>query len=136
GNGHLQEALYSWGQPWQTHDMSAVVGTPAAVGIPAGVVHDNGYLSVFTASAGNRHLQETWLPPNDHWFTQDLSAVVGTPGVAGSPVAVVHGAYTSVFTVDADNGHLQEPYFSWGQPWDTQDMSAAGGRPAGAGVPG
>jgi hypothetical protein len=123
-DGHLQETFFSWGQSWHTQDLSAAVATPAVVGTPATAVHDDGYLSVFTVNAGTGHLQETWLPPTAPWHTQDLSVVAGTPAVAGSPAAVVHGVYLSVFTANAGGGHLQETLFSWGQSWHTQDLRA------------
>jgi hypothetical protein len=61
---------------------------------------------------------------------QDLSAKYGTPAVAGTPIAVVHGGYVSVYTIDAADGHLQETYLPYiGSPWHTQDFTTNFGTP-------
>jgi hypothetical protein len=99
------------------------------------LVHD-GFTSLFTVDSSNGHLQETYLTRfGAAWVTQDLSANYGTPAVAGTPVAVVHGGYTSVYTIDAADGHLQETYLtSLGAPWVSHDLSASTGTPASAAI--
>jgi hypothetical protein len=131
GNSHLQETFLSLGGTgWYTQDLTTVAGTPTVVGTPAAVVHGD-WLSVYTVNAGNGHLQETFLSlGGTGWYTQDLSVVVGTPAVAGSPTAAVHGNWLSVYTVNATNNHLQETFLPLGGTgWYTQDLSAAIGTP-------
>jgi len=87
-NGDLQETyLPAIGGPWSTQDLSAKYGTPAPNQPPSALVHyaANGGLtwtSLYTVTAANDHLQETYLPTmGDPWTTQDLSANYGTPPV-------------------------------------------------------
>jgi hypothetical protein len=135
-NRHLYETyLSNIGAAWVTQDLSAAAGTPAVVGTPTSVTHD-GYTSVFTVSAADGHLQETYLfNIGAAWATQDLSAAAGTPPVYGTPAAVYHDGYTSVYTVDS-NGHLWETFLSnIGAAWNIHDLSADTGTPPVYGSP-
>jgi hypothetical protein len=128
-NGHLQETYLPFmGDSWTTQDLSANYLTPpvAPRSTPAALFHD-GYTSVYTVNAANRHLQETYLPAiGGPWHSQDLSANYLTPPVAHdtNPAAIVHDGFVSVFTVDGI-GDLWETYLpAIGGPWHSQDLSA------------
>ncbi|MEW9534770.1 GH25 family lysozyme, partial [Microbispora sp. NPDC049125] len=109
--------------------------TPSPVSGSPAVVHE-GFVSMFTRSAGDGHIQEAYLPKiGSSWYTQDLSSGAGIPASATKPVAIVHEGYTSVFTVNASDGHLQETYLpKIGSAWYTQDLSSTAGTPASADV--
>lgn len=94
-------------------------------------IYHDGFSSVFTVNSSNGHLVETYLPYiGANWITQDLSAMAGTPGVARTPVVLVHDGYTSVFT-SGSGGHLMETFLPYvGSPWFVQDLSARFGTPA------
>jgi hypothetical protein len=136
-NSHLQETFLALGgTQWSTHDMNGVAGTPSVTGSPATVVHGN-WISVYTVNAANNHLDETFLAlDSSTWYTQDLAATAGTPAVAGTPFAVVHGNWLSVYTVNALTGHLQETFLPLGgTQWSMQDLSSVAGVPAVTGSP-
>ncbi len=149
GSGDLQETyLPNAGFPgdaWQTQNMTAKFGTPAALPgtSPVALVHC-GWTSVYTADSGSGDLQETYLPAiGDGWTTQNLSANFGTPPTSATPSAVFHTSgsdnapgcpgYTSVYTADSGSGDLQETYLPNagfpGEPWHTQNMTAKFGTP-------
>jgi hypothetical protein len=148
-NGHLQETFLPNvgfpGDQWQTQDMTAKFGTPAALAgtSPVALVHC-GWTSVYTADAGSGDLQETYLPAlGDGWTTQNLSANFGTPPTSVTPSAVFHTSgsdnnsscpgYTSVYTVDSGSNDLQETYlpnFGFpGEAWHTQNFATQFGTP-------
>jgi hypothetical protein len=151
GSGDLQETFLPNagfpGDPWQTQDLTAKYGAPAALPgtSPVALVHC-GYTSVYTADSGSGDLQETYLQAiGDGWVTQNLSANYGTPPTSTTPSAVFHtagagdapnldcGGYTSVYTADSGSGDLQETYLPNagfpGDPWQTQDLTAKYGTP-------
>ncbi|MFE9423722.1 arabinofuranosidase catalytic domain-containing protein [Kitasatospora sp. NPDC006697] len=142
---HLQETYLPNagfpGNPWQTQDLSAKYGTPAAAPgtAPVALVHMD-FTSVYTVDQGSLHLQETYLPAvGQNWLTQDLSANYGTPPTYQTPIVLVHPDasgnldWTSVFTVNQFDNDLQETYLTNvgfpGSAWKSQDISANYGTP-------
>jgi hypothetical protein len=122
------------GQPWQSQNLSSEWNTPpvAAGTSPVAVFHD-GYTSVFTISAYDNTLQETFLPALGHgWVNQNMLTSFGTPPVAAgtSPAVVFHDGYTSVYTINAFDDTLEETFLpAIGQRWQTQNMFISFGTP-------
>jgi hypothetical protein len=129
GSGHVRESYLppNGNGGWTSQDLTAQAGTPAATGSPGTVVH-SGFVSVYTITRGNNHLQESYLPPTGggNWASQDLTAAAGTPATAPStaPEPVLHDNYVSVYTTTT-GGHLQETFsYNLGK-WASQDLTAA-----------
>ena len=87
-NGNVDEAyLGAITGPWQWQDLSENFGTPPVDQPVSPLVHyaANGGLtwtSIYSVDSGSLDLQETYLPAiGDHWTTQDLSQLYGTPPV-------------------------------------------------------
>ncbi|MEY9860069.1 hypothetical protein ABH935_005705 [Catenulispora sp. GAS73] len=89
GSRHLQETyIDKIGDPWTSQDLSAKYGTPAVTGNIDALAHPDAnqnmtYASVYSLSAGNNDLRETYLSAiGSAWFSQDLSARYGTPAAS------------------------------------------------------
>jgi len=159
-DGHLDETYLpaicapgcAPGQGWAWQDLSATAGTPPVRDYtsPTPLFHD-GFNSVYTVSASDGHLDETYLPaicapgcaPGQGWAWQDLSATPGTPPTHQTPIALLHLDasgdlnWVSVWTIDGSNNHLDETYLpalcspgcAPGQGWAWQDLSVTPGTP-------
>jgi hypothetical protein len=130
-NGDLQETYLSQqGADWRTQDLTRQPGgggpPPVKQGTtPVAVVHD-GYTSVFTISASDNHVWETYLSNvGNTWASHDLTVIAGTPPSKVTPSALYHDGYTTVYTIDASDGHLQTTYLTAiGAAWVTADLTA------------
>ncbi len=87
-SSHVEEAyLPAISGAWQSQDLSAKYGTPAATQTVSPLVHyaANGgetWTSLYTVDTSSDDLQETYLPGiGSDWTTQDLTSKYGTPPV-------------------------------------------------------
>jgi hypothetical protein len=125
---------------WQSGDLSALTGAPAAAGDPAGYVRSDNVDAVLYRGFDN-HIYELSLDPLiGSWQPGDLSALTGAPAAAGDPAGYVR--YDNVNSVlyrgsDRDIYEISLlPMIRGGRGvWSAADLSALTGSPPAADDP-
>ena len=87
GQSHIEE-LASSGGSWSAVDLTALTGSPSAVGIPFGyttTLTDQGPTARVVYRTTGHHIVELALPSGGSWQADDLTAVSGAPDAASAP---------------------------------------------------
>ena len=119
---------------WQTDDVTALAGAPAAAFVlPASYVSERQRTQhlIYLGFTDN-HLHELWADQNG-WHTDDLTAATGAPEpVPGHLVGYTFEAQGTqhVMYVGASDNHIHE-LWSDATGWHTNDLTAATGAPPG-----
>lgn len=122
------------GQWGATSSAVSVVVSPASA-VSNALVEPSGTTDVFTRTAANGHLVNTYRD-SVGWHVSDLTAgSLGVPATAGRAAAVVQpNGNVDVVTVNATGGHVTN---TWADStgWHVSDLTASLGTPAATGTP-
>ncbi|MFO7690380.1 MAG: S8 family serine peptidase [Cryobacterium sp.] len=141
-SGHLIE-LYSLGDGWAHADLTAVTGSPPAVGTPASyqsTLDDQGPCARVVYRGLDGHIHELAnLGIGSEWVHGDLTAISHGPLAAGTPFGFEtrlagQGRRARVLYRGVD-GHVHELSYGGPHGWEHVDLHAHSGAPLAAGSP-
>jgi hypothetical protein len=126
-NGHILQAYVRPNGQWQLTDLTMVTQAPLANCIggiqgfdwPAGATKQVVYVD------NNYHVQELYMPMNNHWHKADLTEMTDAPRVQEGPIAgfAWSAGHTKQVVYTGPRESIQELYVSPGAPWRVADLS-------------
>lgn len=107
---------------------NAKPGTPNPVTVPTVAVASDGTLHIYTRSATNGDLYESYAPLDGTWTSYDMTTKLAEPKPAGQPaVALTPDNAIHLFTRAAGSGDVVETYAAYGKPWAWYDATTTQG---------
>jgi len=112
--------------------LTAVTGSPAAAGDPAGYVFAAQGTQHVVYRGVDGHIHELWWDATNGWSTGDLTAVTGAQAAASDPTGYAFEAQGTQHVVYRGvDGHIHEHWWDAANGWSVGDLTAVTGAPAG-----